>query len=92
MIDIDCIDQSVEIDDTLVSFIDLSWFLPISSIYIARYIWSSLHPKMKTDFMQTVNLLTIELQLRVEGSNGYHFLNKYLKKIWKILFFLQNQV
>ena len=24
MIDIDCIDQSVEIDDTLVSFIDLS--------------------------------------------------------------------
>ena len=28
-IDIDCIDQSVEIDDTLVSFIDLSWFLPI---------------------------------------------------------------
>ena len=42
--------------------------------------------------MQTVNLLTIELQLRVEGSNGYHFLNKYFKKIWKILFFLQNQV
>ena len=32
--DIDCIDQSVEIDDTLVSFICLSWFLPISSIYI----------------------------------------------------------
>ena len=25
---------------------------------------------MKTDFMQTVNLLTIELQLRVEGSNS----------------------
>ena len=25
---------------------------------------------MKTDFMQTVNLLTIELQLRVEGSNN----------------------
>ena len=24
LIDIDCIDQSVEIDDTLVSFIDLS--------------------------------------------------------------------
>ena len=28
------------------------------------------NPKMKTDFMQTVNLLTIELQLRVEGSNN----------------------
>ena len=26
LIDIDCIDQSVEIDDTLVSFIDLSRF------------------------------------------------------------------
>ena len=30
LIDIDFIDQSVEIDDTLPSFIDLSWFLPIS--------------------------------------------------------------
>ena len=29
LIDIDCIDHSVEIDVTLVSFIDLSWFLPI---------------------------------------------------------------
>ena len=70
LIDIDCIDQSVEIDYTLVLFIDFSWFLPNSSIYIARYICSSIHPKMKTDFMQTVNLLTIELQLRVKGSNN----------------------
>ena len=77
LIDIDCMDQLVEIDDTLVSFIDLSWFLPISSIYIGRYICLSVHSKMKTDFMQTVNLLTIELQLRVEGSNDHHFLNKY---------------
>ena len=90
LIDIDCIGQSVEIDDTLVSFIDLSWFLPISSIYIAHC--SSFHSKMKTDFMQTVNLLTIELQLRVEGSNSYHFLKHSFKKIWKILSFLQNQV
>ena len=66
MIDIDGIDQSVEIDDTLVSFIDLSWFLPISSIYIGKYISSSVHRKMKTEFMQTVNLLTTKLQLRVE--------------------------
>ena len=41
LIDIDCIDQSVEIDDTLVSFIDLSRFLPIPSIYVERYICSS---------------------------------------------------
>ena len=34
LIDINCIDQSIEIDDTLVLFIDLSWFLPISSIYM----------------------------------------------------------
>ena len=31
--------------------------------------------------MQTVNLLTIELQLRVEGSTSYHFLINSLKKI-----------
>ena len=74
LIHIDCIDQSVEIDDTLVAFIDLTGFLPISSIHIGRSICSSVHSKMKTDFMQTVNLLTIELQLRVEGSNNYHFL------------------
>ena len=85
---IDCIDQSVEIDDTLVSFIDLSWFLPISSIYIGRYICPSVHPKMKTDFMQTVNLSTAELQLRVEGSNNYIT----FKTIWKILSFLQENV
>ena len=41
MIDIYCNDQSVEIDDTLVSFIDLFWFWPLSSIYIGRYICSS---------------------------------------------------
>ena len=35
---------------------------------------------MKTDFMETVNLLTIELQLRVEGSNNYHFLKNLFKK------------
>ena len=33
--------KSVEIDDTLVSLIDLFWFLPISMIYIGRYICSS---------------------------------------------------
>ena len=45
---------------------------------------SSVHPRMKTDFMQTVNLLTMEclLQLRVEGSNNLLslFFNKKLKK------------
>ena len=83
--DIDCIDQWAEIDDTLASFIDLSWFLPISSIYIGRYICSSVYQKMKTELMQTVNLLTIELQLRVEGSNFYYSLKKSLKQSY--LFF-----
>ena len=50
---------------------------------------SSVHPRMKTDFMQTVNLLTMEclLQLRVEGSNNLLslFFNKKLKKTY--LFF-----
>ena len=31
---------------------------------------------MKTNFMQTVNLLTTESQLRVEGSNNDRFLKK----------------
>ena len=47
--------------------------------------YSSVHPKMKTDFRETLNLLTIELQLRVEGSNNLlslliTFLNKSLEK------------
>ena len=54
LIDIDCIDRSVEIDDTLVSFIDLSRFKRSHRSYIGRYISFSVHPKMKTDFMQTV--------------------------------------
>ena len=29
--------------------------------------------------MQTVNVLTVELQLRVEGSSNYHFSKKSLK-------------
>ena len=60
-INITCIDQSVEIDDTVVSFIDLSRFLPISSIYIGRFfctseISSSLEfvEEMTIDFMQIV--------------------------------------
>ena len=88
MIDIDCIDQSVEIDDTLVSFIDLF----LSKFYrFHRFISEdtsvlSVHPKMKTDFMQTVNLLTIELQLRVEGSNNLlSLLEKSFKKTLSFL-------
>ena len=95
LIDIDFSDQSVEIDDTLVSFIDLSLILPISSIHIGRNISSSVHQKIKTEFIQTVNLLTIEWQLRVEGSNSYHrdyIVYQTVSLIKKILSFLQNQV
>ena len=41
---------------------------------------------MKTDFMQTVKLLTIELQLRVEELNN--LLSLFKKKFIKILSFL----
>ena len=71
LIDIDRINQLAEINDTLVSFINSFQFLLISSIYIRRYICSS-KVKTSTEFMQTANLLTIDLQLRVEGSNIYH--------------------
>ena len=50
------------------------------SISESNDIFSSVHPKMKTGFMQTVNLLTIQLQLRVEGSNNHHFFKKNLLK------------
>ena len=44
--------------------------------------------------MQTVNLLTIELQLRIEGSKSYHFLKNseksylFFKTRFKIVFWL----
>ena len=41
---------------------------------------------MKTDFMQTVKLLTIELQLRVEELNN--LVSLFKKKFTKILSFL----
>ena len=53
LIDTDCIDQSVEIDDTLFGFYRFHRFISEAI---------SVHPKMKTDFMPTVNLLTTELQ------------------------------
>ena len=73
MTDINCIYQSVVINDTLVSFIYFACYFRFLR-FISEDI--SVHPKMKTNFMQTVNLLTTELQLRVEGSNNDHFLKK----------------
>ena len=55
--------------------------------YIARHICSFVHYKMKTEFMQTVNLLTIELQLRFKVSNNCRFLKKSLKNRYKNLIF-----
>ena len=72
LIDIDCNDQSVEIDDTLVPFIDLSRFSRFHRFLLED-------PKMKTDFMKRVNLLTTELQSGVEGSNN--LLSLFKKKV-----------
>ena len=76
MIDTDCIDQSVEIDDTLFGFYRFHRFISEAI---------SVHPKMKTDFMPTVNLLTTELQSKDQTIIT-------LKKNLKNLSFLQNQV
>ena len=80
LIDIDCNDQSVEIDDTLVPFIDLSRFSRFHRFLLEDTFCS--YPKMKTDFMKRVNLLTTELQSGVEGSNNLLslFKKKSLKK------------
>ena len=48
---------------------------------------SPVHPKMKTAFMQTVNLLTTELQWRVKGSNKLLLL--FLKKLKNLFFSLK---
>ena len=76
LIDTDGIDQSVEIDDTLVDFYRFHRFISEAI---------SVHPKMKTDFMPTVNLLTTELQSKDQTIIT-------LKKNLKNLSFLQNQV
>ena len=52
LIDIDCIDQSVEIDDTIVSFIDLSRFYLFYRFISEDTSVFSFHPKMKTDFVR----------------------------------------
>ena len=91
LIDIDCIDQLVEIDDTVFSFIDLSWLLPISLIHIGRNICSSAHQKIKTEFMQKVNLLMIEWQLRsCKGSNIYPYI--VYQTLLRIKKFLKNLI
>ena len=57
------IDKLVEIDDTLISFIDLSSVLPISSItFILED--TSVHQKMKTEFMLTVNFIDNWVELK----------------------------
>ena len=72
----DCIDQSVEIDDTLFLVYRFILILPISSIYIAIHLFIQ---NWKTEFVQPVNLFTVELQLWVEESNSWHFLKKSFK-------------
>ena len=75
LIVIDCIDQSVEIDDTLVSFIHIFILIFTDFIDLYRKI-HSVYETMKTEFMQSANLLRIELQLRVEWPNIYHCIFK----------------
>ena len=57
MIDIDCINQLVEVDDTLLSFTYISWFLQISLTYIGRYIVLLFIKNLKSEIMQTVNFI-----------------------------------
>ena len=87
LIDIDCIDQSVE---SMTHSLRLSIYLDFTDsidLYRKNYTCSSVHPKMKTAFMQTVNLLTTELQRRVKGSNKLLLL--FLKKLKNLFFSLK---
>ena len=78
---------SVEIDDTLVSFIDLSRFKRFHRSYIERYICFSVHPKMKTDFMQTV--ICWQWSCNWESKDQIIYCHVFFKKRLKIsyLFF-----
>ena len=83
MIDIDRIDQSVEIDDTLVSFIDLFRFYRIHR-FISED--TSVHSKMKTDFMHANsefvdNGVVIESRRIKQFIMIITFLKKSLKKL-----------
>ena len=75
LIDIDCIYQSVEIDDTLLSFIDL--YRKIHLFFCSS----------KNENWFHANRMTIELQLRVERSNNLLslFKKKKLKKSYLFL-------
>lgn len=53
MIDIDGINQLVEVDDTLLSFTCISWFLQISLTYIVLLFIKNL----KSEIMQKVNFI-----------------------------------
>ena len=88
LIDIDSIDQSAEIDDTLVSFIDLSWFLPISSIHIGKNICPSVNQKSKTGFMQTVNFVVDNCCLSYNKNYKEIFKKSslFIKTTFKIFF------
>ena len=69
------------------------WFRLSILLVFSDFIDLSVHPKMKTNFMETVNLLTTELQLRVEGSNNYHFFKKlFLKKSEKSYLFFKTRL
>ena len=59
MIDIDGINQLVEVDDTLLSFTCISWFLQISLTYSGRYINFVLLfiKNLKSEIMQKVNFI-----------------------------------
>ena len=83
LIDIDCIDQLVEIDDTLISFINLSRFYRFhriisedTSVFPFIQKWKLISSKQWI----VDNMQVAIISLRVEGSNNYHFLKKSLKK------------
>ena len=96
LIDIYCINQSVEIDDTLVLIIDLSWFLPISLIYIGRYImficssknenWIHANSKFIDNWVAIESWRIKELSLKKIFKKSYLFFKTMFKIcIWWLI-------
>ena len=83
LIGMDWINQSLEINDTLVSFIDLCTFHWLHRFLSKDTSVLLFIRKWKLISCKQWNLLTIELQLRVEGSNN--LLSLFWKKFYKNL-------
>ena len=84
LIDIDCIDQSVEIDDTLVSFIDLSRFYRFHRFTLEMHLFFC---SPKTENWFHANSEFVDNGVAIESRRIKQFIVTFLLKSLKNLIF-----